>query len=93
MLAPQCVYEHSHPAHCSQFLQCPSISLILTYHNPTTMYGEEKKPGDELAPVVTSSYGDVEDLSKPTREVDAVFGEINEDGPNYKDVSRVRSRC
>lgn len=55
------------------------------------MYGDDKKSaGEDLAPVVTSSYGDVEDLSKPTKEVDAVFGEISEDGPNYKDVSEIR---
>ncbi|CAK1368228.1 N amino acid transport system protein [Cercospora beticola] len=51
------------------------------------MYGDEKKVnGEDLHQVTTAGYGDVEDLSKPTREVDAVFGELSEDGPNYKDV-------
>jgi hypothetical protein len=55
------------------------------------MFGdkEKKNGGDDLVKVTTSGYGDVEDLSKPTKEVDAVFGEISEDGPNYKDVSAI----
>lgn len=60
------------------------------------MFGSEKKTGEDLVQVTTQGYGDVEELSKPTKEVDAVFGEISEDGPNYKDVSSSRSeiaRC
>ncbi|KXS98641.1 hypothetical protein AC578_10043 [Pseudocercospora eumusae] len=46
---------------------------------------EEKKVGEELAPVPTADFGDVQDYPKDPN-VDAVFGAINKDGPNYKDV-------
>lgn len=43
------------------------------------MYGDEKKVnGEDLHQVTTAGYGDVEDLSKPTREVDAVRMHPNE---------------
>lgn len=52
------------------------------------MLGQEKKTASEdLVQVPSSGYGDVEEFPKTTKEVDAVFGEISEDGPNYKDVS------
>lgn len=47
---------------------------------------DEKKIGEELAPVPTADFGDVQDYPKDPN-VDAVFGAINEDGPNYRDVS------
>lgn len=47
---------------------------------------EEKKVGEELAPVPTTDFGDVQDYPKTDATHDAVFGEINEDGPNYRDV-------
>ena len=83
----------AYPAHFVWILQCPSISLLHTsIQQIAAMFGSEKKTnGEDLVQVTTQGYGDVEELSKPTREVDAVFGEISEDGPNYKDVS-VRRR-
>lgn len=52
------------------------------------MYGD-KKIGEELAPVQTRAVGEMDDLPKidDVRQ-DAVFGEISEDGPNYRDVWR-----
>lgn len=50
------------------------------------MYGE-KKIGEDLAPVPTSGVGEMDDLPKIEDNThDAVFGEISEDGPNYRDV-------
>ena len=52
------------------------------------MFGDKKQQqDDELAPVPTSDMGDVEVIKPQGGQHDAVFGEINEDGPNYKDVS------
>lgn len=55
------------------------------------LFGDEEKKGpvEELRPVQTTTVGEVESLdgySKSDANHDAVFGEINEDGPNYKDV-------
>lgn len=48
---------------------------------------EEKKIGEALAPVSTSRIGEMDDLPKiDDTAQDAVFGEISEDGPNYRDV-------
>lgn len=54
------------------------------------MYGE-KKMGEDLAPVQTRAVGEMDDLPKidDVRQ-DAVFGEISEDGPNYRDVRTQR---
>jgi hypothetical protein len=54
------------------------------------MFESEKKHekpgfGNDLAPVATTNMGEVQDYPIK-KETDAVFGEINEDGPNYKDV-------
>lgn len=50
---------------------------------------DEKKTGEALAPVPTTDFGDIQDYPKATDTThDAVFGEINEDGPNYRDVRR-----
>ncbi|KAK4497797.1 hypothetical protein PRZ48_010451 [Zasmidium cellare] len=50
------------------------------------MYGE-KKVGEDLAPVQTRGIGEIDDLPKIDDVTqDAVFGEINADGPNYRDV-------
>lgn len=48
---------------------------------------EEKEIGEDLAPVQTRAVGEMDDLPKidDVRQ-DAVFGEISEDGPNYRDV-------
>ncbi|KAI5366205.1 Putative amino acid transporter, transmembrane domain-containing protein [Septoria linicola] len=52
------------------------------------MFGDKKQQGDDLAPVPTSDLGYVDDYAgKPADTTpDDVFGTINEDGPNYKDV-------
>lgn len=51
----------------------------------------EKKMGEDLQPVQTRAVGEVDDLPKidDVRQ-DAVFGEISEDGPNYRDVRMQR---
>ncbi|CAK3916882.1 N amino acid transport system [Lecanosticta acicola] len=48
---------------------------------------DEKKTGEALAPVPTTEFGSVQDYPKVDDAThDAVFGEISEDGPNYRDV-------
>ncbi|EME77359.1 uncharacterized protein MYCFIDRAFT_42408 [Pseudocercospora fijiensis CIRAD86] len=49
-------------------------------------YDDAKKLGEELAPIPTADFGDVQDYPKDANVVDAVFGAINHDGPNYKNV-------
>lgn len=46
---------------------------------------ETKYAGHEVYQTKSHSNGDVEDFKDPVSH-DAVFGEISEDGPNYKDV-------
>lgn len=46
---------------------------------------DTKHIGEEVYPTKSHSQGDVEEL-KGAGLHDAVFGEISEDGPNYKDV-------
>lgn len=74
---------------CSTFL-LPHRTLHDTSRHGTVraMFGEKKKQqeDDQLAPVPTSDMGDVEVIKPVGGQHDAVFGEINEDGPNYKDV-------
>ncbi|KAF2771223.1 hypothetical protein EJ03DRAFT_36941 [Teratosphaeria nubilosa] len=52
------------------------------------MSAEKTYDGVALEPVKTARYGEVQDYPlKPTETThDAVFGEITEDGPNYRDV-------
>lgn len=45
---------------------------------------ENEKQADDLAPVETTHPGEVTD--RRVSVVDAVFGQISEDGPNYRDV-------
>lgn len=57
------------------------------FHNAVMSGYDEKKTGEALAPVPTTDFGDIQDYPKATDTThDAVFGEINEDGPNYRDV-------
>jgi hypothetical protein len=52
------------------------------------MLSNEKKhePVEDVYQVKSNTIGDVEDLRPGDPNHDAVFGKINEDGPNYKDV-------
>lgn len=47
---------------------------------------ESKRAHEGIYETKSHGQGDVEDLNKTPTNHDAVFGEINEDGPNYKDV-------
>lgn len=40
-----------------------------------------------LAPVSTNGLGEVESLAKSNDAPQDVFGQLSEDGPNYRDVS------
>lgn len=48
---------------------------------------KEKEVDNDLAPTVTNNVGEVQDLEKYTTTEDAVFGDIQEGGPNYRAVS------
>lgn len=43
-----------------------------------------EKDVDEIAPIETTHNGDIE--TRQESVVDAVFGQISEDGPNYRNV-------
>lgn len=47
---------------------------------------ESKHAGHEVYQTKSNSNGDVEDFKDESTTRDAVFGEISEGGPNYKDV-------
>jgi len=53
---------------------------------------KDDKMFDSLAPVVTQQNGEIED-GRRTSITDAVFGQIREDGPNYRDVSSLTRCC
>lgn len=63
----------------------------------TSEEGKEVKQGvdvkrDELHPVPSKAHGEVEEHDFDGH--DAVFGDINGGGPNYRNVGRLaRSRC
>ncbi|KAJ8114555.1 hypothetical protein OPT61_g3599 [Boeremia exigua] len=50
-----------------------------------TMFDKDVKDTEALAPISTSRSGEVEDTSQAVMH-DAVFGDITEDGPNYRNV-------
>lgn len=57
----------------------------------TTMHKSKESHLDELGQVSTQSQVGVV-YDDPNASYDAVFGEIGEDGPNYRNVRKIREK-
>lgn len=78
-------YNYSHNL-LPQLQRCPTLQASRSSYDHTIKMSKENKDLEDLVPVQTTDNGQMLDGRRHSIR-DAVFGEVTESGPNYRNVS------